>query len=620
MSSSSARSQNARSRWAGSGRTIPILLAAAALTVLPLALATSPAQADVEDFSYDRWNVEYDLGLDDDGRAVAHVTEELTARFPQHDQNRGIVRSIPRDYQGASTDPRDITVTDGSGAAVPFEVERGSDDSSDEPYVAILTGDADYVHGAQTYVIEYTLSDVVLARDDETADEFYWDLVPSARQQPISSFSGTIRFAPELAEHFTGSQRCYAGVASSSDECSIREFAGEVGIGPMPLDASEGVTVAVGLDPGTVVQPSQRVPNFAFDGVPIIVGGLGLAASAAGTIAAGVLASRRKNGGRGTVIPQYEVPRSLPPLIAGSILGSSRDPFAAQVVHLAVNGVVRFEEAPGEQRRKKKPKLAVRLVDPFRCDDSQDRATVSALFPSGEPGELVDLSKRDESLVKRVAAVKSGATETALKRGYFTKERSRIGRILGFIALGIIAVLAVLLVVAFIVRGAHAGPVIGLVIGVIALVFVFPAVLKHRVHTREGAETREYLEGARMFIKVAEADRLQMLQSYAGAERLESGSVNVIHLYERLLPYAMLFGLEREWGGVLESWYRANPDTTVGWYPYMAGQGFGGIGDSVSDMVSAISNSVSYSSSSSGGSTGGGSVGGGGGGGAAGGR
>ncbi len=78
---------------------------------------------------------------------------------------------------------------------------------------------------------------------------------------------------------------------------------------------------------------------------------------------------------------------------------------------------------------------------------------------------------------------------------------------------------------------------------------------KHTVLTAEGARTYEYLQGVKEFIRVADADRLRMLQSYSGAERRADGTADVIHVYEKLLPYAILFGMEDEWGDVLEKAY-----------------------------------------------------------------
>jgi uncharacterized membrane protein len=145
---------------------------------------------------------------------------------------------------------------------------------------------------------------------------------------------------------------------------------------------------------------------------------------------------------------------------------------------------------------------------------------------------------------------------------------------------------------------------------------------KHTVLTPEGAQTYEYLQGVKEFIRVADADRLRMLQSYSGAERRRDGAADVIHIYERLLPYAILFGMEKEWGEVLERAYT------------QAQRGATWIGDPTSFLLQmhlasflASSNSaVTYSapstgsSSSAGGSFGGGFSGGGGGGGFSGGR
>jgi uncharacterized membrane protein len=90
----------------------------------------------------------------------------------------------------------------------------------------------------------------------------------------------------------------------------------------------------------------------------------------------------------------------------------------------------------------------------------------------------------------------------------------------------------------------------------------------------------------------------------------------VLKLNERLLPYAVLFGLEREWSRELASLYEQTgtaPDWYAGRSAFNAGV-FSGAVHSFSSASSA-SWSGSSSSSSSSGSGGGGSSGGGGGGG-----
>jgi hypothetical protein len=71
---------------------------------------------------------------------------------------------------------------------------------------------------------------------------------------------------------------------------------------------------------------------------------------------------------------------------------------------------------------------------------------------------------------------------------------------------------------------------------------------------------REHLEGLRRYLELAEADRMRVLQSPSGVELratdteagaagigAASGALARFHLHERLLPYAVLFGVEREW-------------------------------------------------------------------------
>jgi uncharacterized membrane protein YgcG len=135
--------------------------------------------------------------------------------------------------------------------------------------------------------------------------------------------------------------------------------------------------------------------------------------------------------------------------------------------------------------------------------------------------------------------------------------------------------------------------------------------------TRLGAETREQLKGLKLFIRLAEADRIAFLQSPDGAQRRPDPTKpgEMIHLYEKALPYAVRFGLEKKWAKELASryeqdsrspyWYSSNGDFTAAAFVV----GITGL------TASATTWGASASSSSSSGLDGGGFAGGGGGGG-----
>lgn len=594
---------------------VAVLAAMPALSVL---LAAAPAHADLDAFAYAEWQTEYALDLDADGRAVAEVTETLVPVFPQHDQNRGIVRALPLTYEDAPAGPEDIRVTDEHGDPVPFSVEE------DDRFRAILVGDDSFVHGAQTYVIRYTLHDIVLAADDTDVDEFYWDVLPLERQQPVDEFSLAVTFSEQLAAHLTGNAACYQGTSGSTQPCEIRRAERTTGepatieVGPLAVPAGSGVTVAVALDPGTVTQPPERIPNFAVDTLPLLTAGGATATSIAGVVAISALKRKRRRH-RGTIIAQYDVPDYLPPLIAAPILGNAKHVIPAEFVHLAVRGALRIED--GEKSRgffSEKSLPTLQLLDPAAAKDPLDHRTIGELFSGGAPGTRFELPTKDEAFASRMQALSAEAGKDATTRGYFTKERSRVALVLGLVTLGLI-LLSLPLIFWGIGRPSSLGP-LALILAAVGLLFAIAGLVKHRVHTPAGAETREYLLGVELFITVAEADRIRTLQSYTGAERIEDAGINVVQLYERLLPYAMLFGQEKEWGKVLEVAYSQSGIVAPVWYPGLAAGGLAKLDTSLSRFTDQLTSSAGYSSSSSGGSSGGGFSGGGGGGGFSGGR
>ena len=89
------------------------------------------------------------------------------------------MRWIPKADSGIAHDTEVVNVTGADGAPIPWWTEE------DDDWVYVLTGDDTYVHGAQTYVISYTMSDVVLRYDDTDADEFFWDTVGTDHAQPF---------------------------------------------------------------------------------------------------------------------------------------------------------------------------------------------------------------------------------------------------------------------------------------------------------------------------------------------------------------------------------------------------------------------------------------------------
>lgn len=590
------------------------------VSVLALSLAgvlgaQTTVHAKVDAYSIESWHVSYEIGTDNKGRSYADVVETVTPVFPDFDQNRGLVRGVPLESFGASSKPRDVRVTDETGANVPFWVEE------DDTFAVILIGDDNFVQGKQTYVISYQIRDVIAPFPDEAndktgVDEFFWDLVPLERKQAIDSFAAEITFTEDLAAELTGSMRCYQGGEGSENPCKITAEDDTVTIPAVPLKRGEGVTVAVGLNSGSVVQPPSRTQNLVSDVLPFFISGAG--AVLAGV--AGLFIARHKKKakvGRGVIIAQYDVPQYLPPLISSPIVEEKKDPVAAEFIHLSVRGAVQMSDGPGNR-----PIFS--LINPALATDPLDQQALQSM--SFNQAGNFQVPRQDTRFSTKMTELKSAGVKAAFERGYLKKETNPTARLLGFISLGLL-VLGFLAAMsgAMVSRASStAAFAVSIVLGVVGLVFVYKSVFKSTVFTPFGAETREYLLGVKEFIRVAEADRLQMLQSYTGAERDETmdgagTQVQTIQIYEHLLPYAILFGLERQWSKVLQVKYQ-EANRSPNWYPGYAVAGMYSLSNNVNNFTKSITSAASYTSSSSGGSSGGGFSGGGGGGGFSGGR
>ncbi|MFB9310351.1 putative membrane protein YgcG/major membrane immunogen (membrane-anchored lipoprotein) [Agromyces hippuratus] len=596
----------------------------------PAASVIGGVSSGLDDFTFDSFDAVYELSRDDGGRSVLDATETLVARFPEFDQNRGIRRAIPSSYRGHPTDIEQITVSDGTGAPRSFEVEE-SDDDDDGDFLYVTIRADDFVHGEQTYVISYRQHNVTLQPDDANVDEFYWDVNGTGWAQPFGRVSAELHLSDDLEAARTGAVACYRGAEGSSTPCdSLQEESQPPVITAEALDLLplETLTLALAFDADTFVPRDE-----AFGSSPAAVGGAVAAVIAVLSAAAALflrLTRWRDHPGRGTIIAQYEPPPGVSTLAAADLVGASAKGVTATILERAVAGQLRIVESG---RRK----YAVEYVGGGAPADPDADAVVSALFRDRRAGERRELAN-DTALGKRLYAINQAIGKRVVASGL--RRRPALGlRVLLLVIAGVAAILSFVLgVIALDAQMGGFWPAVCFGIAFLAAVLTLVAVASVRPLTEQGRELRDHLEGLRLYIRLAEADRLRVLQSPSGALRVERPAasdaaaatdaagapvstvaldpVTVLKLNERLLPYAVLFGLEREWAEVLSALHE-QVGTEPSWYSGSSGFNAGVLASGISSFSSASSSSWSGSASSSGssGSGGGGSAGGGGGGG-----
>lgn len=564
------------------------------------AVPVSDALADVDDFEFESLDVEYRLGRADDGTSTVTVTETFIALFPEYDQNRGMQRRIPDGYLGAPLRPHLESITDETGSPRPAEVE------SEDGYYIMTSRAPDYVHGRQTYVFTYTLENVTRHFANTRADEFYWNVNGTEWSQRFERVSVRVTMPDDLVAARTGQQACYVGYQGGDQTCPIAGDGAVVEASAAPVEPYQTLTIAIGFEPGTFA---------AFDSSYFASPwGWLQTAAAIGLGGAVVMAARtrrrhlRDDPGRPTIIAEYTPPRAIDALESAVLLGRTTKAIPAEVLEQAVAGSIRIEE--GAPKWFGGTKLKAVLVDPSKAD-GDGRMLLQGLFPMGMPGEEFEFGRTDTRFSAAAQKILKAATRELVTRGVRRDVRAGV-RVWPVLA----AILAVVLVFAFgfaaLENFVHALVPIALILISVLVLFVVIALVSHKPLTAAGAETRDHLRGLEQFIEWAEADRIRMLQSPQGAERVPVDTDDprvMLRLYEALLPYAVVFGQEKRWARELAVLY--GEGNSPGWYS--GSSGFNAAAFSAG--ISNLSASTASSSSTSGGSGGGGSAGGGGGGG-----
>jgi uncharacterized membrane protein YgcG len=389
--------------------------------------------------------------------------------------------------------------------------------------------------------------------------------------------------------------------------------------------------VAIGFAPGTFLTPEPSVsprPSELPAWVHVLSGSVGLASLAA--LGAAVVSRVRAGRGvprHGTVIAQYTEPEGINVVQSAHLLWRSSSGIPAAIVRLAVRKNLRIlayaVDAGG-------PPYTLQYLTDDGADDF-DQTLLKAVFgPDRTPGAVTPYGKYNSSLALKLQKASDAALTSLQGEGL---RRPAPGRRFGWsmlvaqwILLPIIFLIVVISETFFI----EASPLIFLAMPVsfFAGFVTFILAIRPPQLTEAGRAARDHLDGLKLYLTVAEEERLRVLQSPQGAERIDVGdNLQLVKLYEKLLPWAVVWGVEDQWMRELAVRVAAT-DTTPDWFVGANGFETALFSTAVRGVITTTSATVSSSSwsgssggsSFSGGSFGGGFSGGGGGGGGGGGR
>lgn len=560
----------------------------------------SVVHASVNDFTFTSFEADYYLGVDNDKRSTLKTIEKLTAQFPDTNQNHGIERAIPIKYKGHSLSLSMVSIRDGTGRAVEYTTRDDGD------HRVFKIGDANtYVHGQQSYELTYTQRDVTEYFSNVDKDEFYWDVNGTLWRQPFGSVTARLHVDATLLPALTGAMRCYWGPEGSTNKCEISRNGDIITASVMNLKARENMTIAAGFTAGTFkpYQPSLLDILFGFWITAVII------SSIIGFFLLFWLSYRysklsNRSGELDPIATEYIPPKDISVLVASQIGADTKADTTAQLIDLAVRHYVTITQT-SEKSLWKQADYELEIIKPTDNLKDEEKAFLQTLFGGVDVGvKLTTKSlKNNYSIASKLRKNSTDLTKR-IKADYGLRHEDKSVSA-SFKRIGtIICIVSILLI----------SPML-LIAGLVAIACGYTI----RPLTDKGLDLRRYLAGLKKYIELAEKDRIKELQSPEGAAKTGvsvkgDGDKRLIKLYERTLPYAVLFGQEKDWNKQLAMYYENNgsaPDWYVGSTAFNAAV----FTSAMNDFSGSMNSYGASSSSSSGGSSGGGSSGGGGGGG-----
>ncbi|WP_430258318.1 DUF2207 domain-containing protein [Neorhizobium sp. IRS_2294] len=627
------------------------------LAVVLVCAAWLPAAAEEYIRSYHS-----EIAVAPDGELT--VTETIVARSEGNRIRRGIFRDFPLTMVDA----------EGRTVRVGFDIVSVTRDGRDEPYrtetiaggIRIYSGDQDVFlrDGEHTFVLTYKTDRQIRYFADH--DELYWNVTGNGWDFRIAQASARVTLPDGGQVQQTAA---FTGPLGSTARNARMQANGDSAVfsTTRPLGPQEGLTIVAGFPKGVVAVPSkdQERSWWLRDHMGTLIAGAGLVIVLAYYFAVWKRVGR--DPARGIVVPRWDAPDGLSPALVNYIdnkgfSGGGWTAFAASAIDLAVKGYVVLDDLSKQ--------IVIRRTDKGSGRDLPAGQSV-ILSAVGGKGESFVIDKNNGTTVQTVGKNFRQAIEREHRGKYYNanwgyvlggiglsvvfliallvfgnlepdmiavlivpvfvavffgfiavgfgkklrRGSSLFGRIMTVVVLGFIGLVALSIVSSVLVAlvseltGTDHWPLLvsvgGIVLANVMFFFLMGA------PTPLGAKLMDGIEGLRLYLTVAEKDRMNM----AGAPQMSPQH------FEKLLPYAVALGVEKPWSQAFDTWLAAaglGAAYTAAWYH---GGGFDSFGDRIggfsSSMASTISSTLPQpkSSSSSGFSSGGSSGGGGGGGG-----
>lgn len=551
-----------------------------------------PAQTLARD-NVDYWYIKnFDSEITVNKDSSLDIVEKITADTGSAYQH-GIFRVLPTKQYADKQILSPVTlksITDFKGNKQPYTTIKSYSDGT----ITWKIGDADkLVTGENYYKIAYHVKNAV--RHQDGFDELYWNLNGNFWDIQIDNFNGRIIFPEEINKNNLKIST-YSGSFGEENPLDIKpQFAGnnivEVKY-DKTLKEGEGITISAAF-PDNIISPyvpgfwEKYGSRFYFFIIPLVF--------------FLCLMLWRKYGRdpkiNPTVAPEFEIPEKLSPIEMGLVYsdGTLKNHYiSASIINLAIGGHLKIKQI-GEKGIFKSVDYELEKKGSGKISSPAERQLFASLFSTGEKIKLSDLKNNFYTNLPRI---KEQGSDFLVKQDFlipYSKMLMIIFFVLGFMGLFL----------SFISFAFNSNLGFAILLSAI-IILVFAPLMRKR--SEKGHILLRRILGFKLYMDKAEKYRQRYLEDQ--------------NLFEKLLPYAIMFGITSGWIKKMqniygEEYFRSyHPMWFYGYglASFNADQFSSYISQVSSNMASTTSSAPSSSGIGGGGFSGGGGGGGGGGG------
>ncbi len=527
----------------------------------------------------------------------ATITEDIMANCKNCQDQHGIFRILPTQtkvgrYLTLPTPVKLKSITNFNNQPIPYTQQIDYFNHT----VTWKIGDPNItVTGLNNYKIIYTVNNVNRLGNKDY-DEFYWNLVGNYWQMPIKSFTGNITFPNGITEQNTNISYYTGKTGSKNNNLADYNWIDTHTLqfkSTKQLDSGNGITVSVTF-PKNIIHKSpasflQLYGQYLWLVIPLLA-----------FIICLYIWHRfgRDPKLHRTVVPEFEIPEKLTPIEMSVLQNNgylSQKAITADIINLAVNGYLTIKEIPKVGLFEKKDFQLKLIKEPTTLIEKR---LVKKIF--GTKKEIL-ISKLKDDFSEAIGDLQKIAQKNLIKNKLMVK--------LGFILLILFMIVSLVLVIASVVPiGLYYNQfnpfwATGSIFAAAAIFFLFAPLMKQR--TVKGTMLLERIRGFELYIKTAEKYRQQFNEKE--------------NIFEKYLPYAILFGLTEIWIKNMQEIYGEKYfyNHIPAWYILSSNSKFNidNFNNEINNLSASINSNAGNSSGFNGGGFSGGGSGGGGGGG-----